>query len=221
MNEHSHCYGGKYQTPRSSPHQVLRSSVFMLSNVSPQAQVDNVILRDPPMLRSPLFAGLNLLPMPTPVQQPCPGAWYRNATANALHASAEPDVPSAVSSTSSPALAGESNNGTPTPYAAKPAAGPCQRLELVTMPEGAASSSPAASGGSKGCGSEEAPGSWLHLPAPLVPHRVSSLVQSARSAANARGGDAVGWLHSLQQGALGDASKRAAQPPCQAGAGAP
>ncbi len=193
----------------------------MLVNVSPQAQVDNVILRDPPMLRSPLFAGLNLLPMPTPVQQPCPGAWYRNATANAWHGSAQPDVLSAVSSSSPPALAGESNTGTPTPYAAKPAAGPCQRLESVSAPEGAASSSPAASGVSEGFGSEEAPGSWLHLRAPLVPYRVSSLVQSARSAANARGGDAVGWLHSLQQGALADTGKRAAQTPYQAGAGAP
>ncbi|KAK9903421.1 hypothetical protein WJX75_005160 [Coccomyxa subellipsoidea] len=44
-------------------------------------QVDNVILRDPPMLRSPLFAGLNLTPLlqPQPQTQPCPGAWYNNA----------------------------------------------------------------------------------------------------------------------------------------------
>ena len=42
-------------------------------------QVDNVILRDPPMLRNPLFAGLNLLPLPAPQQQPCPGAWFKPA----------------------------------------------------------------------------------------------------------------------------------------------
>lgn len=37
--------------------------------------VDNVLLRDPPMQRtSPLLAGLNLVP--SPQQQPCPGAWF-------------------------------------------------------------------------------------------------------------------------------------------------
>jgi hypothetical protein len=42
-------------------------------------QVDNVVLRDPPMQRvSPLLAGLNLMPMPA--QQPYPGEMLRSAT---------------------------------------------------------------------------------------------------------------------------------------------
>ena len=40
-------------------------------------QVDNVILRDPPMLRSPLFVGLDLTPLLQPQQQPCPGGYFQ------------------------------------------------------------------------------------------------------------------------------------------------
>ena len=40
-------------------------------------QVDNVILRDPPMQRSPLFVGLDLTPLLQPQQQPCPGAYFQ------------------------------------------------------------------------------------------------------------------------------------------------
>jgi hypothetical protein len=43
-------------------------------------QVDNIVLRDPPMQNvSPLLAGLNLMPMP--VQQPYPGEGPGSATA--------------------------------------------------------------------------------------------------------------------------------------------
>lgn len=43
--------------------------------------VDNVILRDPPMQGvGPLLAGLNLVPQ----QQPCPGAWFKDAGEGAL-----------------------------------------------------------------------------------------------------------------------------------------
>lgn len=62
-------------------------------------QVDNVILRDPPMLRSPLFAGLNLTPLLQPQQQPCPGAWCNNAAAHGAL------MQSTSSGTESPAIA--------------------------------------------------------------------------------------------------------------------
>lgn len=45
-----------------------------------------MILRDPPMQRSPLFAGLNLTPLLQPMPpQPCPGAWGSVASAEAAH----------------------------------------------------------------------------------------------------------------------------------------
>ena len=44
---------------------------------SMSVQVDNVILRDPPMQRSPLFVGLDLTPLLQPQQQPCPGAYFQ------------------------------------------------------------------------------------------------------------------------------------------------
>ena len=43
-------------------------------------QVDNVILRDPPMQRSPLFVGLDLTPLLQPQQQPCPGGYFQPLT---------------------------------------------------------------------------------------------------------------------------------------------
>lgn len=44
-------------------------------------QVDNVILRDPPMLRSPLFVGLDLTPLLQPQQQqPIPGGFFQPLT---------------------------------------------------------------------------------------------------------------------------------------------
>ena len=47
----------------------------------PGLQVDNVILRDPPMLRSPLFVGLDLTPLLQPQQQqPCPGGYFQPLT---------------------------------------------------------------------------------------------------------------------------------------------
>lgn len=57
-------------------------------------QVDNLILRDPPMQRSPLFAGLNLTPLlqPQPQTQPCPGAWCSRAP-EALGSSGNPQPP--------------------------------------------------------------------------------------------------------------------------------
>ena len=36
-----------------------------------------MILRDPPMQRSPLFVGLDLTPLLQPQQQPCPGAYFQ------------------------------------------------------------------------------------------------------------------------------------------------
>ena len=52
-----------------------------------------MILRDPPMQRSPLFAGLNLTPLLQPMPpQPCPGAWGSVASADVpqlLHAREE------------------------------------------------------------------------------------------------------------------------------------
>ena len=46
-----------------------------------------MILRDPPMQRSPLFAGLNLTPLLQPMPpQPCPGAWGSVGSADAAHA---------------------------------------------------------------------------------------------------------------------------------------
>ena len=45
-----------------------------------------MILRDPPMQRSPLFAGLNLTPLLQPMPpQPCPGAWGSVGPADAAH----------------------------------------------------------------------------------------------------------------------------------------
>ena len=50
----------------------------MLDSVPFGLQVDNVILRDPPMLRSPLFVGLDLTPLLQPQQQqPCPGGYFQ------------------------------------------------------------------------------------------------------------------------------------------------
>ncbi|GMH38603.1 hypothetical protein BSKO_06487 [Bryopsis sp. KO-2023] len=37
--------------------------------------IDNIIFRDPPVVQLPVFFNLSL--NPTPVQQPCPGAWCR------------------------------------------------------------------------------------------------------------------------------------------------
>lgn len=70
-------------------------------------QVNNVILRDPPMLRSPLFAGLNLTPLlqPQPQAQPCPGAWCNNASSAATDAldsqaqSSSPQQPALLAAT--------------------------------------------------------------------------------------------------------------------------
>ncbi len=75
----------------------VASNVMCLNIVFNAEQVDNVILRDPPMLRSPLFAGLNLTPLlqPQPQTQPCPGAWCNNATSTPLAAEALESQPQA------------------------------------------------------------------------------------------------------------------------------
>ena len=39
-----------------------------------------MILRDPPMQRSPLFVGLDLTPLLQPQQQPCPGGYFQPLT---------------------------------------------------------------------------------------------------------------------------------------------
>jgi hypothetical protein len=76
--------------PGAHPALIARSCSEPLSFL----QVDNVILRDPPMLRSPLFAGLNLTPLlqPQPQTQPCPGAWYNNAPLAAEVQDSQPQV---------------------------------------------------------------------------------------------------------------------------------
>ena len=177
------------------------------------AQVDNVILRDPPMLRSPLFAGLNLLPMPQPVQQPCPGAWCDGARAawqdRDLRQNPTPGAPAASTSYAAEAPAGEHAPSRPWAHVVA-GAGTDQGSQ--------SSSGHGASVGAEACGDADAEGAdgpphgWLSLRAP-VPATVGGLVRSARSAASARGGDAVGWLSSLG----GDGARMAA-PPCQAGA---
>ena len=177
-------------------------------------QVDNVILRDPPMLRSPLFAGLNLLPMPQPVQQPCPGAWCDGARAAWQERDPRQDpaagAPAASTSYAAEALASEHASARPWAHAVAGAA-------ADERPQ--SSSAHGASGCAGACGEAEAEGAedrrphgWLGLRAP-VPATVGGLVRSARSAASARGGDAVGWLSSL-----GGDGARMAGPPCQAGA---
>lgn len=57
-------------------------STFRLDNKGKvyEHQVDNVILRDPPMQRSPLFVGLDLTPLLQPQQQPCPGGYFQPLT---------------------------------------------------------------------------------------------------------------------------------------------
>ncbi len=64
----------------------------------PWLQVDNVILRDPPMQRSPLFARLNLTPLlqPAAPPAPCPGAWCVNASSSS-NAPEDALVPAAAS----------------------------------------------------------------------------------------------------------------------------
>lgn len=172
-----------------------------------------MILRDPPMLRSPLFAGLNLLPMPQPVQQPCPGAWCDGARAawqdRDLRQDPAAGAPAASTSYAAEAPAGEHASAHPWAHAVAGAA----------ADEGPQSSSlHGASGTAGACGEADAQGAdrppcgWLSLRAP-VPATVGGLVRSARCAASARGGDAVGWLSSLG----GDGARMAA-PPCQAGA---
>jgi len=176
--------------------------------------VDNVILRDPPMLRSPLFAGLNLLPMPAPAQQPCPGAWFRGAPAPPWQA-ARPAA----------------SIGAPDPAAAHQ-----QRDALAAAASAAEGTAPGLSGRAACDGqlaSVAAKGSWapaeaderhgsecghgLRAPAPHATGdpgrcgRVSGLVHSARSAVSVRRGEAVEWLHSLRDGDV-------APPPFQAGA---
>ena len=177
------------------------------------AQVDNVILRDPPMLRSPLFAGLNLLPMPQPVQQPCPGAWCDGAHAawqdHDLGESSVADAPCASTSYAAEAPSGKHALSRPWPHAAEGAA-------ADQGPRSSSSTGASGSGAARGdIDAQEAgrpPSGWLGLRAP-VPLAVGGLVRSARSAASARSGDAVGWLSSL-----GSDGACMAAPPCQAGA---
>jgi len=58
----------------------VSSNVYASNWGSCVLQVDNVILRDPPMLRSPLFVGLDLTPLLQPQQQPCPGGYFQPLT---------------------------------------------------------------------------------------------------------------------------------------------
>ena len=180
-----------------------------------RAQVDNVILRDPPMLRSPLFAGLNLLPMPAHAQQPCPGAWFRDAPAPPWQA-ARPAASVGAPAPAAPqqqrealAAAASAAEGAAPGRTAGRAACDGQRASLAA--EGSRAPAEAVEGYGSECGR------GLHAPAPHAAGdpgrcgRVSDLVHSARSAVNVRRGEAVEWLHSLRDGDV-------APPPFQAGA---
>ena len=176
-------------------------------------QVDNVILRDPPMQRSPLFARLNLTPLLQPVPdmpRPCPGAWCAasssgdNASMDAhasLHAHAAAEPPTADST---PGSGGGKLSSSAAGYAL---------WAIAAAREEALQRSTAAAAAVQGA-LQQGGGNALQTVARVVEHdlrwaRARGLLRSGSSGRNDGGSGGGGLLQGLRR------PQRYSQPPFQ------